>query len=75
MDLGFGQVLAKLKETILPEAKRMLGKVGKGEGSNYPSSIAKVQELQCSIIVAFLFLLRYLANASVEIAKSAMSSS
>ena len=36
------QVLDKLKNTILPEAKQMLGKVGKGEGSNYPSSIAKV---------------------------------
>ena len=36
------QVLDKLKNTILPEAKSMLGKVGQGEGSNYPSSIAKV---------------------------------
>ena len=36
------QVLAKLKEKILPEAKNMIGKVGRGEGSNYPSSIAKV---------------------------------
>ena len=35
-------MLAKLREKILPEAKDMLTRVGKGEGSNYPSSIAKV---------------------------------
>ena len=36
------QVLDKLENKILPEAKEMLTKVGKGEGSNYPASIAKV---------------------------------
>ena len=36
------KVLSKLREKILPEAKDMLTRVGKGEGSNYPSSIAKV---------------------------------
>ena len=35
-------MLSKLKDKILPEAKEMLAKVGKGEGSNYPASIAKV---------------------------------
>ncbi len=35
-------MLAKLRDKILPEAKDMLTRVGKGEGSNYPSSIAKV---------------------------------
>lgn len=35
------QVLDKLENKILPEAKEMLTKVGKGEGSNYPASIAK----------------------------------
>ena len=38
------QVLDKLENKILPEAKEMLTKVGKGEGSNYPASIAKVNQ-------------------------------
>ena len=43
------QVLDKLQNTILPEAKQMLGKVGKGEGSNYPSSIAKVSVISQTV--------------------------
>ncbi len=37
------QVLDKLQNKILPDAKQMLTKVGRGEGSNYPASIAKAR--------------------------------
>ena len=37
------QVLVTLKEKVLPDAKSMISKVAKGEGSNYPASIAKVR--------------------------------
>lgn len=36
------QVLDKLKNKILPEAKQMIGKVGSNEGGAYPSTAAKV---------------------------------
>ena len=39
------QILDKLKNKILPEAKEMIDRTASGTGSTYPSSIAKVQSL------------------------------